>query len=89
MSEAGDPLTMRQCEIVEVIDQLTREQGRPPALRDIGGVLALEVSYIHHEVCEIAVKGGLSFKPGEQRTIQLTHYGRYQAELPVCEVHHA
>src|SRR5689334_6433817 len=72
MSEAA-PLTPRQQEILEFIDQEVRRRGYPPNVREIGEAVGLSSSStVHAHLAALQDKGYLRRDPTKPRAIEVT-----------------
>jgi SOS-response transcriptional repressor LexA len=68
----GDPLTRRQAEVLEYIRRQTRENGRPPTVREIGrGVGIKHSNGVTSFLTPLRRKGYIAPNDGTSRSIRL------------------
>ena len=71
MSEAA-PLTPRQQQILEFVDQEVRRRGYPPSVREIGEAVGLSSSStVHAHLAALQDKGYLRRDPTKPRAIEV------------------
>ena len=69
----GKPLTERQRQVLEFIDQETRDRGYPPSVREIGEAVGLSSpSTVHAHLAALQDKGYLRRDPTKPRAIEVS-----------------
>jgi repressor LexA len=69
----GKPLTERQRQVLEFIDQETRDRGYPPSVREIGEAVGLSSpSTVHAHLAALQDKGYLRRDPTKPRAIEMS-----------------
>lgn len=79
---ATAPLSPRQRQLCEVIEQLTRERGYPPSMAEAAAAMRLHVSRISQLARATAEKGAIARSPGCSRS------WRVVAPAPVAPAAH-
>jgi len=64
------PLSDRQAEILQFIQQYRAKHGYPPTVREIGGAMGISSTcVVHYHLRTLQAKGKVTWTPRKQRTI--------------------
>ncbi len=85
----GAPLTKRQREVLEFIDEEQRRRGYPPSVREIGEAVGLSSpSTVHAHLAALQDKGYLHRDPTKPRAIELSYETQSGAAVERRPVRH-
>ena len=69
-------ITARQLEVLEAITRLTREEGYPPTIRELGAALEIaSTNGVMDHLRALRKKGHLAWVPGRSRTLRVLRTG--------------
>ncbi len=75
-------LTERQREVLEVVARWQAEHGYPPTVRELAGVLGIQVGAVQRHLEALQRKGFLEREPGKRRALRVRRRIPLVAEVP-------